>query len=166
MYFIFNSIFTSDADVTNRIIARMESIRNVFENGLRSDESMNIRLESYFHFISNMNNLGVGTHKLSNYYIYSSNFNSNDMLMFQNPHSLIVEIGYWLGYPGLITFFGALVFLIVQNKVRLFFLVVIFISMFISSSVLISPLYFFFLFLCIVLSRIKNVKVECIGKTI
>lgn len=52
-----------------------------------------------------VNKLTVILPKINNYFQYAENAKFDSMeLMFQNPHSLIVELGYWLGWLGLVCF--------------------------------------------------------------
>ena len=138
----------NDNGVLNRISSRIETFQNIYENGLKADDSIGLRLDSYIHFVKNITNLGWGSGKLNNYYKFATNANFDGWLMFQNPHFLIVEIGYWSGWLGLISFLSAFIFLIFSYYRNTLFIFVAVISMAISSSVLGSSIYFFFLLLC------------------
>lgn len=154
----------NNSDVVERIRSRLETLQNIYYNGLNADESMNLRIESYIHFLKNFKNLGLGSGEINNYYKFSNNANFDSWLMFQNPHSLIIEIGYWLGWGGILSFFLAFFFLAYQYQRNLMFFIVALISMFISSSVLSSYIYFFFLILIIFSNKNVNIKKNKIYK--
>ena len=148
--FLTNILFLNDTSgVFSRIMTRLETLQNIYKNGVSADDSMGLRIESYIHFLKNLNNLGLGSGEINNYYKFANNVNFDSWLMFKNPHSLIVEIGYWLGWVGILVLFIPFFFLIFNYQRSFIFLIVAMISMFISSSVLGSYIYFFFLILCI-----------------
>ena len=71
------------------------------QHGIHSDGSMTMRVSSYLHFLEKLPELGVGSMEVNNYFKYSFDASFRGMeLLFQNPHSLVVELGYWLGWPG------------------------------------------------------------------
>lgn len=148
----------NSSDIISRMALRLESFIDIYENGLGSDGSMSIRIESYLHFLNNLKNLGLGSGEINNYYKYATNATFQGWLLFQNPHSLIVELGYWLGWIGLIGFFIPFGILTYQYQRSFLFLVVALISMSISSSVLGSFIYFLFLILCIFCNSKIEVK--------
>lgn len=139
----------NNSDIISRMALRLESFTDIYESGLSSDSSMNIRMESYLHFLNNLQNLDLGSGEINNYYKYAVNAKFQSWLLFQNPHSLIVELGYWLGWIGLLGFFIPFGLLLYQYQRSFLFLFVALISMSISSSVLGSFIYFLFLILCI-----------------
>lgn len=144
-YFISNAV----EGPLGRIAERIETIALVASGGISSDSSMSIRSESYLHFLSQLGNLGFGSGKLNDYFIYAEGADFNKDLIFQNPHSLVVEVGYWLGLPGLLSLFFAFFYIFMRytvSKASLSILMVT--SMFISSSVLGNLTYFVFLFIC------------------
>lgn len=154
---ILGAIFSqNDSDVLNRISSRIETFQNIYEYGLNADSSINLRLDSYIHFIKNLKNLGMGSGEIHNYYIYATNSNFESWLMFQNPHFLIIEIGYWLGWIGLVSFFSAFLFLIFTYYRSALFLLIAIISMSIPASLLGSSIYFFFLILCVFSAKYSN----------
>lgn len=149
IFFFYEFLITNASDgALGRVAARIDSIVSIANQGVSSDGSMSIRSDSYLYFITQLPTLGFGSGELNNYFIYSIDAQFDKNLMFQNPHSLIVEIGYWLGWPGLISFFSALFYIIIRYSESKFnLLVIVFISMFISSSVLGNLAYFCFLFI-------------------
>lgn len=144
MFFLIKSI---DSEVTSRFLDRGYSLVNLFSHGLSSDNSISIRLQSYNFYLNKIPELGFGSGLIHDYSKYSegANFNASDLL-FQNPHSLIVEIGYWLGLPGLFLFFTPFFFMISNSKRKVQVLIVFLFSSMISSSVL-SDIIFYFLIL-------------------
>src|SRR5690606_35241242 len=53
-----------------RISERFLSIIRVITEGVDSDNSMTLRLVSYFQFLSNLDSLGLGSVKLKDYYVF------------------------------------------------------------------------------------------------
>lgn len=151
-----------DSDVLNRISSRIETFQNIYEYGLNADSSINLRLDSYIHFIKNISSLGLGSGEINNYTIYATNSNFESWLMFQNPHFLIIEIGYWLGWVGLVSFLSAFFFLIFNYYRSALFLLIALISMSIPSSVLGSSIYFFFLMLCVFSEKYSDNSIKVI----
>lgn len=159
-FFAIDFILASNnsSDIISRMALRLQSFTDIYESGLSSDNSMNIRMESYLHFINNLQNLGLGSGEINNYYKFATNATFQGWLLFQNPHSLIVELGYWLGWIGLLGFFVPFGLLLYQYQRSFLFLFVALISMSISSSVLGSFIYFLFLILCVFSSYKIEVK--------
>ena len=132
----------------SRMLARVESLVNVLQYGVSADNSMTMRINSYFHFLEKLPNLGLASGEINNYFKYSdgANFRGADLL-FQNPHSLIVEMGYWLGWPGLVLFFGPMVLLLSNSRRKLSLIATFLIVSMIPSSILGSMLFFLILIL-------------------
>lgn len=138
----------SHNNVVSRFTSRIESLINVLKNGVTSDGSMGLRLDSYIHFLKNLDQLGLGSGKINDYYQYAKNAKFNNIeLIFQNPHSLIVELGYWLGWPGLLSFSIAVIYLLQYSKRKFFTVGIIFTASLIPSSVLGSLVFFLFMLL-------------------
>lgn len=145
LFFIISyNVFFSDTEsgVFFRFVYRLESLVNILKSGVGIDNSMGLRLDSYLHFIKNINSLGVGSGRLNDYYQYADTAQFKTELMFQNPHSLIVEIGYWLGWPGLLTFALATLYLLQYSSKKLAVILIVGISSLIPSSVLGNLIYF------------------------
>ena len=151
MFFLISSFslnYFSDNNAVARFLVRFSSLVNIFQNGVESDHSMTIRLGSYFHFINNLPKLGLGTGEINNYLKYSMGANFGGVeILFKNPHSLIVELGYWLGWPGLIFFFTPLFFLLRYSRRKISLIFVFLIASMIPSSILGSMIFFLFLIL-------------------
>lgn len=124
-------------EVIMRLLYRIKSLINIFQNGISFDNSMTVRISSYLHYLSKLPELGLGSGELNNYFKYSEGavFNSQELL-FQNPHSFVVELGYWLGWPGLILFFIPFINLLKYSKRKVQVLIVFFIVGMIPSSII------------------------------
>ena len=120
----------------DRIVYRLQTFNNISESGLGSDSSIDLRLASYLYFISNFWNLGFGTLEFQNYSYYSGGFNGDAELIFKNPHSLIVEVGYWQGYLGLILLISMFFSWVGSNRINLKILLIIILISFIPSTVI------------------------------
>lgn len=157
LFVVYNIFFAeSDSNVISRFINRVESLIVVLKEGVGADNSMGLRLDSYMHFIKNLDQLGIGSGKVNNYSQYAGGAKFNSLeLMFQNPHSLIVELGYWLGWPGLICFSIAIFYLLQYSNKKILALMVIGVASFIPSSVL-GNLIFFLMMILSLFARIKN----------
>lgn len=142
--FIINNI---ENETFSRILFRLNSLDSILDQGISSDNSMSIRLSSYLNFLEKLPELGFGSGEINNYFKYSTNTNFQGVyLLFQNPHSLIVEIGYWLGWPGLLFFFAPIVFLFFYSKRKFLLTIVLLTASSIPSSIL-GSMTFFFLFI-------------------
>lgn len=115
----------------DRIVYRLQTFNTISDAGIGSDSSIDLRYGSYLYFISNFLNLGFGSLEFQNYSAFARGFNGDAELIFKNPHSLIVEIGYWQGYLGLILLFSMFVawvgFLLNNFKILLIIVLVSFI---------------------------------------
>lgn len=132
-----------------RVAVRLNTIISIFQYGIDSDSSMNVRMSSYLHFIEKLPELGLGSGEINNYSKYSHGvyFEASDLL-FQNPHSLVVEIGYWLGWLGLLFFFVPISLLLSLSKRKFLLLFVLLIVSMIPSSILGSMIFFLLIILC------------------
>jgi hypothetical protein len=96
--------YFSHLSFISRIIDRFESLWLILNYGFSIDNSISVRLFSYIHFLSNLDNLGFGSMHLRDYGMFVNSLGMKYELLAVNPHSFIVEIGYWLGFPGLLLF--------------------------------------------------------------
>ena len=64
-----------------------------------SDGSADIRLSTYVDFLENFWSIGLGSFKAKDYSYFLS-----DVLMRQDPHSLMVELGLLYGYFGFVVY--------------------------------------------------------------
>lgn len=137
-----------DSDILSRVFLRVDSIYNIIFGGIESDGSMSIRLNSYVHFINNLSVLGFGSGELGNYSTYAKGGNFSSDFIFTNPHSFIVETGYWLGWCGLLFLIIGISGVLGFSSRRLQVIVLFVIATAISSSVLGNFIFFLFLFFC------------------
>lgn len=140
------------------MINRLESLVTIYNNGLNSDQSMNVRSESYVYFLGQLDKINLGSGKIYDYLEFSTQANFDSSLMFNNPHSLIVELGYWMGWLGLITFFLPFITMVYIYQRNILFVILAILSMHISSSVLGSFYYFLFLMMSILVSNSKQLE--------
>lgn len=133
----------ADIGFINRTFSRITSLRDVFENGIDSNSSMSARSSSYLFFMQhNLASIGMGTWDIKNYYTYSNGATFEfQQLLFRSPHSLVVEIGYWLGWPGLISFFTGCAYLLRYTQRPLILIVTLGLASSIPSSVIGSPIF-------------------------
>lgn len=148
---------SSSNSVIMRSFQRTESLFSILKEGVDSDSSTSLRLESYLHYFKNIPSLGLGTWEKGNYIKYSEGASFSSSLMFQNPHSLIIEISYWLGLPGLIAFITALLYIFKYSQSKTMVIIVLITSSLIPATVLDMPSYFA-LILCAIFTRPKQEK--------
>jgi len=142
--FSYNYFSTASDGVLGRVISRVDSIYLVLTGGLSKDGSMSIRLDSYFHFFENFDSLRIGSGEIGNYFMFAKGAEFNPALMFQNPHSIIVELGYWIGWFGLFLFSIAFIYLSKFSNRKISVLILSMVSTVISSSVLGNLIFFLF----------------------
>jgi len=132
-----------------RVISRLSTIGDMVTSGITSDSSISMRLVSYLNFLNNLSNLGIGSVEYRNYLSFVSSLGPSYSLMGVNPHSFIVEIGYWLGWLGLALFLLFLMFCLTLTSVSRWFLVVgVFVIMSSVSSSIIGSFIFILVFFC------------------
>jgi hypothetical protein len=160
--FMLYGLISSSAEVSgikinafSRFFIRLESLVYILTNGIGVDDSVGLRLESYVHFLFKLNDLGLGSGEVNNYFKYSGGANFSTEIIFRNPHSLIVEIGYWLGWPGLIFSSVGILYLISYSNRKLLFCVVFMVVVHIPSSVLGVLIVSLFSLLSVISSRKK-----------
>lgn len=135
-YFVINYQSTGIVSL-DRIVARIQTIIALSEsNSLDGDYSIDLRLTSYEYFFSNLDKLGFGSLEFQNYMRYSNQFTGDTELIFRNPHSLLIEIGYWQGYLGLFLLFFMFVSWAKKSILNLKILFVILMVSFIPSTVI------------------------------
>jgi len=126
-----------------RVIWRLESLVAVLTGAATSDNSIVTRIDSYVNFIIQLPVIGLGTGVLRDYTVFVEPIFKSDLyyVFAVNPHSFFVEIGYWLGWPGLILFF---LFLTSYNIdfCFLFAIFIFFMTGMISSSVINNFMFF------------------------
>lgn len=92
----------SHLEFVSRIFLRLDSLWSIIDQGFGGDGSISIRLGSYLHFFENLDNLNLGSVSLRDYSIFVDSLGEEYKLMGVNPHSFVIEISYWLGWPGLL----------------------------------------------------------------
>ena len=119
-----------------RIVERIETIFIIFSGGFSSDYSLSVRLFSYIQFFYNIDNLGLGSMTFKDYSLFFGDLEQKYQLMTINPHSFVAEVGYWLGWAGLVTFGLFIIFLNPKNYILFFYcLLSFFLLTMVSSSV-------------------------------
>lgn len=94
----------AELEIVARVVRRLDSLWHLLTEGVGGDTSIFLRLGSYLHFFENLADLGVGTISIRDYSYFIAPLGENFSLMGVNPHSFIIEIAYWLGWPGLLLF--------------------------------------------------------------
>lgn len=158
---IYNLIdsYSNSFEALNRVKQRVDTIFIVLNNGISSDNSMSIRFESYLNFIDNLDSLGYGTMKFRDYSIFVNHLGAKFSLLAVNPHSFIVEIGYWMGWLGLSLFLVFMISLFIKKFTVLnFFVFVSFILITMISSSVITNFLLFFCFFCCALIYKENLN--------
>lgn len=152
-YYTLASVFSNEA--FSYFFNRLDSLFVIISEGSQNDGSVTLRLDSYRHFIKNIPNLGLGSGEIGNYHEYARSANFPTDLMFENPHSLIVEVGYWLGILGILFLSIPILYLLSFSNKKILLLLVFLVSSSISSSVLDSFIYFYMLIFCFFISIVK-----------
>jgi len=154
-FYLLGSYF-EDYEAVRRVISRVDSILLVIENGLLSDYSLWLRLNSYLFFFENFWDVGFGTGEYKDYSFFFRGLSSDFLIFAESPHSFFIEVCYWLGYPG----FLLVIVLFVSLGMRkacldsLFVFFVFFVVGFVSSSIIGRFLLIYCFFACIL--AIKN----------
>ncbi|MGM0914234.1 MAG: hypothetical protein ACQEWZ_07825 [Pseudomonadota bacterium] len=162
--FVASSVNIFQDRVFDNILLRLSTFRAMFEGGVSVDGSINLRLSSYLFFLQNMDSLWLGSWKILDYHEFSFGANFDTALMFSNPHSLIVEIGYWLGWPGLISLGAGVVYLSSYSRRPLILALVLIISSSIPSSVL-GNIFFMALFVLSFFTKESPSSSRVVGTT-
>lgn len=125
-----------------RIIYRINSISLIVVNGMGADESMSDRSSFYLYFIRHIEDIGIGSVSIGNYFKFSNHSFSFTPLFFTNPHSFFVEIAYWMGWVGLIIYLVLYSMMVIKAKINLLFILISFSTLFVSSSLMGNMIYF------------------------
>jgi hypothetical protein len=80
---------------------KAKSLATIAEMGFEADSSTSSRSESYLNFIDQLGRLGIGSGAILNYSTFTAGAVFADEALFTNPHSMVIEFGYWMGWPGL-----------------------------------------------------------------
>lgn len=149
---------TFNNEVFSYFFDRLDSLFIIITEGSSEDGSATLRLDSYIHFLKNILDLGLGSGEIGNYHQYARNANFSSELIFENPHSLIVEVGYWLGMLGLIFLALPVIYLLKSSDKKIVLIFIFLVSSSISSSVLSSFMYFYMIIFCFFISLDSNKK--------
>lgn len=129
-----------------------------FGAGKMSDGSVDIRLSTYVDFLSNFWSIGVGSFKAKDYSYFLS-----DVLMRQDPHSLMVELGLLYGYFGFIIYVLIIFWVYLSmrqghgNFIALVLAFVVAMLTFTSSSVINFPGFWVMLLMCFIVPSVIDV---------
>lgn len=89
-------------DTIDSSLYKAKSLATIVELGFDADRSTSGRSEAYFNFIEQLGRLGMGTAAILDYSTFTSGADFADTALYVNPHSMVIEIGYWMGWPGLL----------------------------------------------------------------
>jgi hypothetical protein len=90
-------------DTIDASLYKAKSLATIAEIGFETDTSTSSRSESYFNFVDKLGVLGFGSAEILNYGRYTWDALFSDETLYINPHSMVVELGYWMGWPGMIS---------------------------------------------------------------
>lgn len=153
---------SSSLDALSRIFDRLNSFVSMADQGILMDSSMNLRFESYLHYLRNIFNLGAGTGAFGDYMDFFREAPFDHTLMSRNPHSLIIEISYWMGYVGLGAFIAFVVFAFFEGtrnpSISTIAILIFIVAAQIPSSVMGTPLIFFFFLIAAEASKDRSLE--------
>jgi len=89
-------------DTIDASLYKAKSLATIAELGLEADTSTSSRSESYVNFADKLGMLGVGSVGILNYSRFTWDALFSDETLYINPHSMIIEFAYWMGWPGLL----------------------------------------------------------------
>lgn len=125
-----------------RIVYRINSINMMITDGVGSDESVSDRSSFYMYFIHHIQDIGIGSISIGNYFKYANHSYHFSPLFFSNPHAFIIEIAYWMGWSGLIIYLVLYFMMVLKSKLNLLFVLISFSTLFVSSSLMGNMVYF------------------------
>lgn len=155
LYFLLSEL-SGKYIMIDRVFQRVNSIFNVLNSGVLSDNSLSLRTTSYIHFLSAIPDLGFGTGLYQNYTEFLKDLGPMYSLFAINPHSFVVEVGYWLGIPGLLFLIFMLMSIFsIRNFIISCIVVLTFLVLSSVSSTVIGNFIFFMVFYaCVISNRI------------
>jgi hypothetical protein len=142
----FSQEYFSHLSFISRIIDRFESLWLILNYGFSIDNSISVRLASYIHFLSSLDNLGLGSMHLRDYGMFVDSLGAKYELLAVNPHSFIVEIGYWLGFPGLLLFLLFMMAIKPKSLFGFYYVLASFLLLSMVSSSVVNNFIFFLVF--------------------
>lgn len=99
---IVSNIENTGNETIDSSLYKAKSMATIVNMGFETDRSTSSRSESYFNFIEQLERLGVGSGVILDYSTFTSGANFEDQALYVNPHSMVIEFGYWMGWPGLL----------------------------------------------------------------
>lgn len=99
---VFSSIEYTNNETIDASLYKAKSLAKIAEVGLEADSSTSSRIESYANFVEQLGRLGLGSAAILDYSAFTSGAVFTDEALFINPHSMVIEFGYWMGWPGLL----------------------------------------------------------------
>lgn len=81
---------------------KAKSLATIAQVGFEADSSTSSRGESYLNFVKQIGRLGTGSATILDYSKFTVGADFADNALYVNPHSMVVEFGYWMGWFGLL----------------------------------------------------------------
>lgn len=99
-------VMVGDVDKTGNetidsTLYKAQSLATIASVGFEADTSTSSRGESYSNFLGKLDTLGLGSAEILNYARFTSDAVFADETLYVDPHSMLIEFGYWMGWPGL-----------------------------------------------------------------
>ena len=159
-FYVWGVNVSGQYDAVDRVINRLNSLFLIASGGLRVDNSLSLRIESYLHFLSNLPALSLGTRQYQDYTAFVSELGPRFSLLELNPHSFVVEVGYWLGWPGLLALilFLASCFSFKKPLYSVLLLAAFLVLSSVSSSIIGNFIFMLVFFFCLTLMMRVNVE--------
>lgn len=124
IFIAFMSITLSVEDTGNETIDtalyKARSLITLVEAGIDTDSSTSSRAASYINFTNNLGTLGVGSASIFQYSTFTSGADFMDKALYTNPHSMLIEFSYWMGWLGLLALIGFLLMYVRSGQGSLF----------------------------------------------
>jgi len=99
--FIVGNIEYTGNKTIDTSIYKAKSLASIADIGFETDRSTFSRSQSYAHFLEQLGRLGIGSAVIFDYSRFTSSAVFPDRALYVNPHSMLIEFGYWMGWPGL-----------------------------------------------------------------
>lgn len=111
--------FVSGNPVLSNIAYKLSTFETMLGGVTEVDSSTSARTASYEIFIENLPRLGLGTNEILNYSKFTSIGEFADEAIFSNPHSMLIEFGYWMGWLGLVSIVVLFLFMYLRPSVSM-----------------------------------------------
>jgi hypothetical protein len=99
---LLSQIDSTGNETIDASLYKAKSLATIAEVGFEADSSTSSRSESYINFFDKLGSLGFGSAQILNYSRFTSDAVFADETLYIDPHSMLIEFGYWMGWPGLI----------------------------------------------------------------